>query len=209
MSSMTIYCDGGVVGGNPSDLGGVWAFCDVADGRVFHGASGVIRPFEVGLPGVSNNLSELWAAIMALEYAARDEIPELVTLHTDSIITMRRVMDPVNAKMNGIPRAVHERLIAATQCLGIIQVVLVGGHPTQADLANGFKAKNRLPVSQWNVWCDDRCNAEKELRAAELRLSAQKVRVQTAETLLEFERKVLEISSEEASRANFVDGQAV
>jgi hypothetical protein len=54
---------------------------------------------------------------------------------------------------------------AAVARLGKIEVILLQGHPTKEDLANGLGKKRQLPVSEHNVWCDEACNAEKKKHA--------------------------------------------
>ena len=155
---MRIFTDGGVMGRNPSPLGGMWAFCavDARDVLIF-GDGHVITPAEVELPYVENNVSELYAVIKALEWAP---VGPRFELWTDSINTMRRLLDPIYASMNGVCDTLHQRLIAAVQRHGgtlpgqRLDVRLCAGHPTKAELEAGRKSKNNLPFSKWNVWCD-------------------------------------------------------
>jgi hypothetical protein len=65
--AIALYADGGVIGANPSTIGGVWAWCQVADGRRGQCASGVITPTGAGLPAITNNLTELYAILEARE----------------------------------------------------------------------------------------------------------------------------------------------
>ena len=44
--------------------------------------------------------------------------------------------------------------------MGAIITVLVQGHPTKAELENGWGTKRDLPVSEHNVWCDKACKNE-------------------------------------------------
>jgi ribonuclease HI len=151
-----VYADGGVIGPNPSAAGGTWAFCfvDAAGDRLW-GASGHVTPAEIGLPAVTNNLTELLALLLALEplpagWAGR--------VFTDSLVTLRR-FTPGGKKFAGIPADLVGRVIDARTRLGAYSLTLLGGHPNRAELAAGVR-KDGLPVSAHNVWCDKRCGEE-------------------------------------------------
>lgn len=146
----SIFCDGGVVNVNPSPIGGTWAWVAV-DGLVsLSKASGIITPKEMGLHTISNNLAELYAAVMALEAT-----PEFAgTLYTDSKITMHRLLESTSFK--GIPLPLRKR------CVDLRRerkwtICLVAGHPTKEELAVGYSKRNDLPVSPWNVMVDRMC----------------------------------------------------
>jgi ribonuclease HI len=150
------YCDGGALKKNPSPLGGTWCYCHVdAAGNQLGAASGVVTPADVGLPAVTNNFTELLAAVLALE-----SLPEgwAGTLYTDSNVTRCRLTG-AKPRFNGIPLNLANRTLAVRRRLGDFRVVLLGGHPTKADLAAG-RRKDGLPVSAWNVFCDERCGRE-------------------------------------------------
>jgi hypothetical protein len=66
---MDLYCDGGVIGSNPSLIGGTYAYCVVQDGARVAGRSGVVTPRSLHMPVVTNNLTEMLAALKALNYA--------------------------------------------------------------------------------------------------------------------------------------------
>jgi hypothetical protein len=76
------------------------------------------------------------------------------TLYTDSQVTLLRLTS--GRSFNGIPDALVARLRAAQARLGRYGVVLVGGHPTRAELHAGFR-KDGLPVSWHNVFVDRLC----------------------------------------------------
>lgn len=168
MSSHHLYCDGGVIGRNPSAHGGTWAWCEIAerskDWVLFDHDSGVVCPSDPSSlsPGttvswwppkpITNNVTELWAAVHALTAAGRgwDGV-----LHTDSKVTMLRLT--TGTGFGGVPQWL--RLLT----LGLRRgrrwkVELVGGHPTKDELLAGTLRRNGLPASKWNVWCDERCN---------------------------------------------------
>ena len=53
---IALYTDGGVIGQNPSPIGGTWAWCMVgADGTRTRHAYGSVTPADLGTPTVSNN----------------------------------------------------------------------------------------------------------------------------------------------------------
>lgn len=150
------YTDGGCVGMNPSKTGGTWAWVAVTPkGNESSRAAGVITPIEAGVEAVSNNLTELLAAIMALEDA---EAGWDGTLHTDSYVTLCRLTRR-HAGFKGIPDHLRQRLSIVRGRLGLFRVALLDGHPTRKQLASG-RGKRGNPVSKWNVLCDDLCSEQ-------------------------------------------------
>lgn len=152
-----LYTDGGVISCNPSPLGGTFAWCLVDDDGVIRYGSGVILPREIGKLKVSNNVSELYAALAGLSCLRYTEPVWSGTLYTDSSITLRRLTE--GKKFSGIPAKMR------LQCLELRRgrrwvAKLVKGHPTQAMLTKGYAcnvAGKQVPVSIWNVWCDKKC----------------------------------------------------
>lgn len=173
MSNEVLYADGGVIGSNPSARGGTWAWCLVRDGVRAEEESGVL-PCEMLLPSVTNNVSELYAAVRALESRPSGWTG---TIYTDSQTTVYRVARPAVAKMHGVPGFLIDRLRAVRTRLGLLHIRLVGGHPTAEELAEGHRGGGsrlgvwrgtRVPVSVHNVWCDQECSrlAARQLRGA-------------------------------------------
>ena len=149
-----LYCDGGVIGHNPSDEGGTYAWVLVRDGKIVRQASGIILPSD-GYNGViSNNVSELVAAVVAIEAMP---IGWTGTLYSDSQVTLGRLF--LAWPLRNVPRYLVTRLwaIQRTERLAGVQHVLLQGHPTKADLAAGIGKKRNLPVSKWNAWADREC----------------------------------------------------
>ena len=144
---LDLFCDGGVIGSNPSAFGGTWGWCLILDGEMLRHGSGIITPEEARREAVTNNLTELYAAVRALE-ATRGKI---TTLHTDSKVTQHRLNG--GNKFVGVPHW----LVKRTRMCGIVKAVLVGGHPTKKELRDGKRERNGLPVSLWNVFCDREC----------------------------------------------------
>jgi ribonuclease HI len=158
---VAVYTDGGVIGRNPSTRGGTWAWIQVGvqegQEKILAEACGTITPAQAGLPAITNNYTELLAAIQALE-----ALPEqwAGTLYTDSLITLRRIEQSLlgnkPSPLNGIPDNLRQRLVACKRRLGPYSVRLLGGHPTKLDLARGYRADGK-PCSRYNVYCDATC----------------------------------------------------
>lgn len=155
--AFNLFVDGGVLGRNPSLHGGTygWVLVNTQGKRVEYD-SGVITPESVGKQKVTNNLSELFAALAALEYVLANWPGYQGCLWTDSIITCRRLTNSV--RFNGIPRAMELR------CLKLRRNRLwlpqhLGGHPNKKELALGYDSRG-LPVSIHNVFVDKLCQNE-------------------------------------------------
>lgn len=148
-----IYCDGGVIGRNPSFHGGTWCYCWVdEEGKRIKSASGVVTPQEVeSIERITNNFTELLAALKALESVPKDWSG---ILYTDSKITMGRITR--GSKFNGIPNDMRLRTLDIRRNRNY-KVVLVAGHPTRLELENGVRARNGLPTSIHNCFCDEEC----------------------------------------------------
>jgi ribonuclease HI len=161
------FCDGGVVKRNPSPVAGTWACC-VVDRAGTHLVehSGYIVPGNSPLEGhprttralVSNNDSEFYAALMALEAAPDNWAGRLCT---DSQVTANRI---VRVRRGGgidpIPYEWEQRAWRAMRRLGIFRIVQLGGHPTKEDLQRGYRIASdgrKLQVSRHQVWADEEC----------------------------------------------------
>lgn len=152
-----LYTDGGVIGPNPSPVGGTWAYCHVNDiGARVYGTGGTITPAELGIPEVTNNVTELLAMVRGLE-----SLPDgwAGPIYTDSLITLYRAERPRKSKFNGVPGWLRDRLAAARGRLGAITLHLLCGHPTREELAAG-RGRRGYPVSIHNVWADAECNRQ-------------------------------------------------
>lgn len=149
------YCDGGVIGPNPSRMGVTWAYCWVGAGDVrLSAASGVVEPADFGMEKLTNNHSELYAAVRCLEALGPDWRG---TLHTDSLVTLNRLVRRQPGFEN-CPQWLINRTLAVRRHRKW-DVLLVAGHPTKDEIRTGFARRNGLPVSQWNVLCDKLCTA--------------------------------------------------
>lgn len=159
MVAIELYSDGGVIGKNPSLLGGVWAWCHVVGGEKIQQGSGIVRPTDFGMEKVTNNLTEFLAMLNCLE-----AVPEAWSgyrMFCDSELTIGRFQNPYGVGMAGIPAELFRRMTALPLKRREIEYVLVGGHPTRKELAAGVHKDGR-PVSRWNAWCDSECNRVKE-----------------------------------------------
>jgi ribonuclease HI len=152
-----LYCDGGVIGPNPSPLGGTFAWVLTRDGEALEEQSGVLLPSNIGQAVVTNNNSELYALLVGLE-----TLPEGWSgrVNSDSQTALGWVFKGWNQAK--IPNALRDRLndLIASGKLLFLDSLLLQGHPTKEDLARGMGAKRNLPVSKWNVRCDDLCTEE-------------------------------------------------
>ena len=84
-----------------------------------------------------------------------------MTLFSDSELTLNRIFK--NYNKDKLPPSVKTRLgTVFAKVKDRVNGVLVAGHPTKKDLAQGFKTKGnkQYPVSKWNVLCDSLCTQE-------------------------------------------------
>jgi ribonuclease HI len=151
---LDLYADGGVIGANPSTLGGTWAWCLVdATGKRVCEYSGVITPEQARMSVITNNLTELLAIVNA-----REALPYAWsgTIHSDSWVSLQRVF--LAAKLKNVPPWLVDRLqqLQRDGWFSGCSWKLLDGHPTKAQLAAGV-GKRGGPVSIHNVWCDEAC----------------------------------------------------
>lgn len=164
-----LYTDGGLLSQNPSDVGGMWAWCGVdriderplvkgmltggvnVDAELVTSDSGIVLATPSKL--VTNNIVEMIAVVKALE-----AVPPgwSGNLYSDSEVTLGRVL--YGHALRGLPPNVVERFHKAIMRVGPIKGVLLQGHPTKQDLLDGFGRKRGYPVSKWNVFVDNECN---------------------------------------------------
>lgn len=147
------YCDGSTVGPNPSPRGGCWAWCHVSGDRMVRHGGGEIIPSQIGLPRITNNLTEMLAALECLE-ALPDGWDG--TLWSDSWVTLCRIRKGSRSPMAGVPKPFLARLQVIHGSLGNFILKLLAGHPSKADLAVGYNSRG-VPVSRHNAWCDAEC----------------------------------------------------
>jgi ribonuclease HI len=158
MNPVAIYSDGGLAKSNPSPLGLAWSFVWVGpDGEVLRTATSFVRPAELGLTSVGNNLAEYLALLKALE-----GLPNgwRGTLYSDSQISLDRVSGR-SRSTRGIPAGIVASMKSCLARLGQVNWVHVEGHPTKAELARGV-GKGGSPVSVFNRMCDAMCRSSIE-----------------------------------------------
>jgi ribonuclease HI len=151
---VALYADGGVILKNPSTIGGTWAWAAVdAQGNRVIERGGVTPATETRV--ITNNHMEQIALTLALE-AMPDGWSGKV--YSDSQLALGRMFK--GWRIRNLPANVAKRSAAAVARLGRIDIVLLQGHPTKADLARGIGAKRGLPVSVHNVWADAECQRQ-------------------------------------------------
>lgn len=159
---ISVYADGGVIGSNPSRIGGTYAFAYVgSDGKRFREHAGVLKPSE-GLNGVvTNNVTELYALASAVW-----EIQHMggwggkhFHIYSDSNVSLLRVFRA--AKLNNVPDYLAELVGKVRGLLRYLdfEYTLLDGHPTRAQLAAGI-GKRGSPVSEHNVYVDRLCGEQ-------------------------------------------------
>ncbi len=171
---ISMYADGGVIGPNPSMLGGTWAYCLVdMQGLRIQTDSGIILPaparvhpsgfhdYEVGTKAVECNQSEFYAFLRGLR-----SLPDgwSGNIYSDSKNTIGRFFHGYG--MSGIPDRWQQMAIEQVRRLGKLCPILLDGHPTRAQLLAGI-GKRGQPVSEHNCWCDQECTRLAELRKKE------------------------------------------
>ena len=163
---VAIYADGGVVGANPSPVGGVWAWCAVNehDERVVRRSGFTLRR---GVREVTNNNMELVALVLAVE-ALHEGWSGIIC--SDSRLALGTLFEGFNARKQ--PPNIVKRGMAAAARLSKVETMLLQGHPTKEDLITGIGARRNLPVSQHNVWCDQECNRVKKQQKQAFELAA-------------------------------------
>lgn len=152
-----VYADGGVIGRNPSPMGGTWAWCHVnAAGERITQGSGIVEPAGAGLPAITNNYTEMVALLNGLSAVP---FGWHGVVYSDSQITLGRLF--WGWKWTNIPADVvhHARNMRRWIDLTACTPVLLDGHPTKAQLATGV-GKRGGPVSEHNVWCDKECGRQ-------------------------------------------------
>lgn len=156
-----IFTDGGVIKRNPSPIGGTWAFHAVMPSwdNYRNEDSGII-PGTQDNP-VTNNQTELFAIIQALKWIPTKS---LVTycICSDSQISLGRVF--FGWAMSNISIDMQTELENELYRLSDVKIKqeLYAGHPTKKQLERGWNDKKNLPVSKWNVHCDEMCRQEAE-----------------------------------------------
>ena len=150
-----LFADGGVIGKNPSSIGGTFAFSILNKGVVMQNGGSIIVPTKDN-PSISNNFSEFVALLEGME-----RLPNTWTgiVYSDSKITLGRFF--CGWSLTNIPNDLIRRLaVVRTRMVDfrLISYCLLEGHPTKSDLIRGY-GKRGYPVHEQNVWCDKKCQS--------------------------------------------------
>jgi ribonuclease HI len=149
-----LFCDGGLIGRNPSREGGTWAWRLVIDGVAVRSDSGILRPSDIGTEMITNNNTELYAILRAI-----DEVPTgwRGRLSSDSRVALGWVFKRYDSRR--VPDVLLRMLLAIRDTAVTKNIVprLLQGHPTREDLDCGIGARRDLPVSVHQEWCDREC----------------------------------------------------
>ena len=157
-----VFADGGIIDRNPSAVGGTWAFRLVDfGGRPAYEASGHVAAAEVtplGPEWVSNNFTEVLALLLAFEQLPDGWTGSAYSDSKNAISAHSRAAWNPPVKPDYLPDAIWGRMVAARERLGPVKFTLLGGHPTEAELAAGCRRDGK-PVSEHNVFCDKAATA--------------------------------------------------
>lgn len=146
----SIFTDGGVIGPNPSKHGGTWCWCWVSKNVRTRSNCGIATPESLQVEAVTNNQTELLAAVNALTSVPKGWDG---TLYTDSVVTQFRLTN--GESFNGVPQWL--RLLALDlRRARKYKVVLIKGHATQKEIAAGLSRCGK-PTSCHNTFCDEQC----------------------------------------------------
>ena len=150
---LSLYVDGGVIGSNPSMIGGTYAYRLIFEDGNNVGWANVVTPAEIGGP-VTNNQTEMLAMLEGLK-----RLPDhwVGTIYSDSAVTLGRVFS--GWKWKNIPvwmHKVYQEQRARLTYWSELKYVQLDGHPTKAQLLSSI-GKRGNPVSEHNVWCDHAC----------------------------------------------------
>jgi ribonuclease HI len=154
-----IYCDGGVFRPRRCEVGSwAWVATDQDDDEVACQYGWMERGSSTP-DGVTNNLTELTAAMAALVWMCKATPRWSGRLFSDSQITLGRLSQ--GWRMKGVPDRWVERVAAVLETVGDVEFVHLKGHPKPADLDAGFMVSptsgRTYPVSRHQVKCDSLC----------------------------------------------------
>ena len=161
-----IYCDGGVIKKNPSSIGGTWAWCLVKDEVILKWNAGVVTPDDIGMDSVTNNFTELLAAVNSLAYILGAYPDWEGKFCTDSLITLNRLT--CSKSFNNVPKWLVDKTLQLRSNRKW-KASLVKGHANKKEIESGWSGRH--PTSKWNSWCDEKCS-----ELAKLYLEGKKIK---------------------------------
>jgi hypothetical protein len=137
-----------------------------AEGKRIASTVGHVLPADLGLPWVSNNVTEVLGILAGLE-ALEDGWCGVV--YSDSLCAINTVRNCLKKSKppKWLPAPILARAKTVVARLGEVMYVLLGGHPNRKELAAGFRSDGK-PCSEHNVHCDKLCKREGEELAAAL-----------------------------------------
>lgn len=157
-----VFADGGMVGGNPSDLGGTYAYrvrfrLPKWTEWVLYKSANALVVADGGQ--VTNNITEMIAVLEGVEAALEiTELPDRLQIYSDSWLTLQRLF--LGASTTNLPTPVYMRMIGIRHVLKAmgkrVGYALLDGHPTRQHLADGV-GKNGGPVHYLQHECDVAC----------------------------------------------------
>jgi ribonuclease HI len=181
-----IYCDGGCVRKNPSEIGGTWAWVAVEEVLPDFALQGMLEEVsQVELGGVdskakyvksdsgfvpnsvygveiTNNIMEYEAVVRGLE-SMDDGWSGVV--YSDSLITLQRIFGTWRNK--NLPKMLIERKDKVMKRLGKVTCKHVDGHPTKKQLAEGLGKRGNI-VSKWNIMADELCQKQSLIKQGKI-----------------------------------------
>ena len=164
MEPKKVFTDAGLLSGGRTLLGGMWGFCLVDENdEVVTLQSGLMVPRDHEIATVEINLVETYAVLLALEYTVAQWPGWSGEVLLDNNNARKRFCEP--SPWGGVPDAIRLRCHAALKRCGPLRFTLLAGHPTPADLAQGFRVRssgNPYPVSRHNVAVDLACCQERD-----------------------------------------------
>lgn len=179
-----VYSDGGVINdgrGTPSRsvYGGTWAFVRVIrETGEYTVRSGLVDPRDGWGGTVTNNVSELVAAVFAFEAVLEEDPDWSGHWYTDSQVTLGRIM--YGWAMREVPRWLQEAVRSLQRRMFIHRSedepkpegFHVQGHPSPREIVLGVGSKRGAPVSVFNKYADEACQLEAQKYLAQVRTSA-------------------------------------
>ena len=194
-----LYADGGLLSPNPSTIGGTMAFAltDLDDDLLAASFDCCITRTEemrwrqstrnpLGTIQVKDyqkcpalwpndritpDITETWAIVRGLTFLPRDWSG---TVYSDNECALQRLFGTYS--WNGVPDRFKRMCLDRVATLGSITTLLLNGHPSKKELAQGWKfnsAKIKRPVSEWNKLCDTGCDLMKKYYREQVRHDAQ------------------------------------
>lgn len=161
-----IFADGGMLTSPPNPVG-FYAWRLVVDGRCKAAMEGTLKPIGDD-PWVTNNTSEHYAVLMALDFYRENnhmaDCRPVNYIASDSLCILRRMFEATNPWGSNSPDAIKRLREWQTDLWPTFQYaegILLSGHPRKSQLETGIGPRG-YPCSEHNVACDTEMNAMKK-----------------------------------------------